>query len=106
MFRNLKVKSKLFVSFGIIILLYIIAVLFATAGIFKVGDGLGDFYNNAYPSVRYAIQAQSDTRNIQLNVYRAYEIDDPVTTQEILSNIETLSSNMQDSINNLNSSDQ
>ncbi|MCQ4725285.1 methyl-accepting chemotaxis protein [Anaerotignum faecicola] len=104
MFRNLKVKSKLFVSFGIIILLYIIAVLFATAGIFKVGDGLGDFYNNAYPSVRYAIQAQSDTRNIQLNVYRAYEIDDPVTTQEILSNIETLSSNMQDSINNLNSS--
>lgn len=75
MFKNLKVRSKLLVSFGIVIIFYIIAVIAASIGLGSVFGGLEDFYNIPFPMVKDALEAQSLTKEIQLNVYRAISTD-------------------------------
>lgn len=75
MFKNLKVRSKLLVSFGIVIIFYIIAVIAASIGLGSVFGGLEEFYNIPFPMVKDALEAQSLTKEIQLNVYRAISTD-------------------------------
>lgn len=71
MFKNLKVRSKLLVSFGIVIIFYIIAIIASSIGLGSVFGGLEDFYHIPFPMVKSALEAQSITREIQLDVYRA-----------------------------------
>ncbi len=75
MFKNLKVRSKLLVSFGIVIIFYIIAVIASSIGLGSVYGGLENFYNIPFPMVKDALEAQSLTKEIQLNVYRAISTD-------------------------------
>ena len=74
MFKNLKVRSKLLVSFGIVIIFYIIAIIASSIGLGSVFGGLEDFYNIPFPMVKSALEAQSITREIQLDVYRAVSV--------------------------------
>ncbi len=91
MFKNLKVRSKLLVAFGILILFYLIAVIAALSGLGRVFGGLEDFYNIPFPTVQSALEAQSLTRKIQLEVYRAVSSDGD-QFQSISSNIEQAAS--------------
>lgn len=76
MFKNLKVRSKLLVSFGIVILFYVIAIIASSIGLGSVFGGLENFYKIPFPMVRSALEAQSITREIQLDVYRAVSDSD------------------------------
>ena len=71
MLKNLKVRSKLFFSYCIILLFYIIAVTASIIGLRSVFGGLEKFYNAPYPMVESALEAQSATKTIQADVYRA-----------------------------------
>ncbi len=75
MFKNLKVRSKLLVSFGIVILFYIIAIISSSFSLGNVFGGLENFYNTPFPMVRSALEVQSLTRDIQMNVYKAVTSD-------------------------------
>lgn len=75
MFKNLKVRSKLLISFGIVLLFYIIAVIASSVGLNSVFGGLENFYNTPFPMVRSALEVQSLTREIQLKVYSAVTSD-------------------------------
>ncbi len=89
MLKNLKVKNKLFFSFGIVIILYIISIIAALIGIRSVFGELENFYQVPYPMVKSALQAQSTTRQTQLNIFRASaSADDKAAVQSYLSQIE------------------
>lgn len=91
MFKNLKVRSKLLVSFGIVIIFYIIAIIASSIGLGSVFGGLEDFYNIPFPMVKSALEAQSITREIQLDVYRAVSISSGSERQSVLSEIDEAS---------------
>lgn len=75
MLKNLKVRSKLLISYGIVILFYIIAIIAATISLGNVFGGLENFYNTPFPMVRSALEVQSLTREIQMSVYKAVTSD-------------------------------
>ncbi len=90
MFKNLKVRSKLLVSFGIVIIFYIIAIIASSIGLGSVFGGLEDFYNIPFPMVKSALEAQSITREIQLDVYRAVSVSGS-ELQAVISEIDAAS---------------
>jgi methyl-accepting chemotaxis protein len=90
-FKNLKVRSKLLVSFGIVIIFYIIAIIASSIGLGSVFGGLEDFYNIPFPMVKSALEAQSITREIQLDVYRAVSTSSGSERQSVLSEIDEAS---------------
>ena len=91
MFKNLKVRSKLLVSFGIVIIFYIIAIIASSIGLGSVFGGLEDFYDIPFPMVKSALEAQSITREIQLDVYRAVSTSSGSERQSVLSEIDEAS---------------
>ncbi len=101
MFRNLKVRSKLLLSFGIMMLFYIIAIIVANYGLGNVLDGLDNFYTRPYPMVRYSLEAESATRQNQLNMFRALTTEDEATSQELLSQVNELAQSMSDALDQL-----
>lgn len=90
MFKNLKVRSKLLVSFGIVIIFYIIAIIASSIGLGSVFGGLEDFYNIPFPMVKSALEAQSITREIQLDLYRAVSVSGS-ELQAVISEIDAAS---------------
>ena len=88
MLKNLKVRSKLALSFGITILFFIIAIVAANIGLSSVLGGLEDFYDTPYPMVESSLEAQTSTRKIQLNMYRAAVATDDATAQALLDEID------------------
>lgn len=87
MFKNLKVRSKLLVSFGIVIALYIIAIVVSSFSLRGVSGGLKDFYNVPYPTVEASLAAQTFTKQIQLDIWRAYEAEDQAEIESLLQDI-------------------
>lgn len=75
MLKNLKVRSKLLFSFGVVILFYIIAIIASSISLGNVFGGLEKFYNTPFPMVRSALEVQSLTREIQMDVYKAVTSD-------------------------------
>lgn len=104
MFKNFKVRGKLLASFGVVILLYIMAVIVATVSIGRVSDGLRNFYNIPYPAVEASLEAQAATKQIQLNVWRAYEAESNSETQSILDEIKKNEELLTTALNNLKDS--
>lgn len=89
MLKNLKVRSKFLFSFGIVIILFIVSVAASLIGIRSVFGELENFYQVPYPMVKAALQAQSSTRQTQLNIFRAsVSADDKAVIQSYLSEID------------------
>ena len=101
MLKNLKVRSKLFFSYCIILLFYIIAVTASIIGLRSVFGGLEKFYNAPYPMVESALEAQSATKTIQADVYRASLVDSDSEVQSILSGIEPMSAKLMSALETL-----
>ncbi len=104
MFKNLKVRSKLLLAFGITLVFYIITVIAANIGLSNVADGLEDFYNNPYPMVTSALKAQSATRKNQANIFRAIMAKDDTTFNSIVSSIEEGATELTAALDTLRSS--
>lgn len=94
MFRNLKVSKKITLSFGIVIVLYIVAVIAGTIGLFSVANGLESFYNHAYPIVRESLQISNLTTSIQRDIWNAYVVTDNAQIQSLLAGVESNSTQM------------
>lgn len=101
MLKNLKVRSKLFFSYCIILLFYIIAVTASIIGLRSVFGGLEKFYNAPYPMVESALEAQSATKTIQADVYRASLVDSDSEVQSIISGIEPMSAKLMSALETL-----
>ncbi len=89
MFKNLKVRSKLLLAFGIVICLYIITVVASSLGLRSVSGGLKEFSSVPYPMMESALRAQATTRRVQLDIMRSYVTTDQAETQSILNDIDT-----------------
>ena len=96
MFRNLKVGKKITLAFGIVMALYIIAVIAGTIGLFSVANGLKSFYSNAYPIVHDSLQISRFSTAIQRDIWKAHAVSDDTQRQSLLaaaeSNAEQMSS--------------
>ncbi len=101
MFRNLKVRSKLLLSFGIMMLFYIVSIIVANIGLGSVLEGLENFYERPYPMVRYSLEAESSTRQNQLNMFRALTTEDEATSQQLLAQVEELAATMNKALDEL-----
>ena len=101
MFRNLKVRSKLLLSFGIMMVFYIISIIVANIGLGSVLKGLDNFYERPYPMVRYSLEAESSTRQNQLNMFRALTTEDEAKSQELLAQVNTLAQTMTNALDKL-----
>ena len=101
MFRNLKVRSKLLLSFGIMMIFYIISIIVANYGLASVLTGLENFYSRPYPMVRYSLEAESSTRQNQLNMFRALTTEDEAKSQELLAQVNELAQTMNHALDEL-----
>lgn len=101
MFKNLKVRNRLVVSYSIVLLLYIIAVVVSSIGMGRIFGGLEEFYQVPYPMIKTALEAQSESRQIQLDVYRASVASDDAAMQSILNNINQDVSNLSATLDTL-----
>ena len=63
----------------------------SSIGLGSVFGGLEDFYNIPFPMVKSALEAQSITREIQLDVYRAVSTSSGSERQSVLSEIDEAS---------------
>ncbi len=105
MFKNLKVRSKLFFSYCIILIFYIIAIIASSIGLGSVFTGLENFYNVPYPMVGAARETLAITRQIQLDVFRAASsAGDPAALQNIMAEIDKASATMSDAFTELEDS--
>lgn len=101
MLKNMKVRSKLISSFGVVVVLYIITVLVSISGISRVSNGLNSFYQIPFPMLASALQAQVNTNQIQAAVLRAASSSDEAKTQEYLSEVSTNAQALTDAITTL-----
>ena len=100
MFKNLRIRSKLFLTYGIMMIFYLITVVAAFVGLNSVANGLERFYETPYPMVYNAMKVQSATQEIQLDLFRAYSADETQLTS-ILSSIEEAAAQRSDSLDSL-----
>ncbi len=105
MFKNLRVRSKLLLSFGIVMGLYIVAVIAAAIGLGSVSNGLEDFYKVPYPMVVSAREAQAATTKIQLDIYRAHAAieTDKAESDAILAEIDGAAKTLSDALEHFHS---
>jgi len=96
--KNLKVRSKLLLSFSITILFFVIAIIAASVSLNNVFGGLEDFYQTPYPTVTSALQAQSSTRKIQLSMFRFALAKDDAAKQSLLTEIDQAAATMNDAL--------
>ncbi len=101
MLKNLKVRTKLLVSFGVIIILYLIAVVFSLSSSKSISNNLEDFYTDSYPAVRFSNKSQATALDVELEVYKAYQNIDSSSIQSYIDNINTKSAELNNSIKNL-----
>lgn len=88
MLKNLKVGSRLFTSYAIVLFLYIVAVIASYIGMNSIFGGLENFYQTPYPMVKDAMTAQSKSRQIEMDVFRASAAGDAASMQSILDGID------------------
>ena len=55
MFKDLKIRVKLFLTYSIMMVFYLVTVIAAFVGLSSVADGLERFYETPYPMVRHAL---------------------------------------------------
>ncbi|MCI8622867.1 MAG: methyl-accepting chemotaxis protein [Provencibacterium sp.] len=99
MFKNLKVRSKLLVGFGILMGFYIIAVILSIIGMNAISGGLENFCQIPYPMMQYAQEAQLRTNQARLSITRAYA--NPDASSSAFNEAEGYVNQLHDAIDNL-----
>lgn len=81
MFKNLKVRTKLLVSFSTILLLFIFAIVSGVISVGKIRSNFTTFYNNPYTVRGVSNQAKQQFETTQKYVFRALSTTDPAITK-------------------------
>ena len=88
LFKNMKIRTKILSGFGMAIIMYIISICVGVVSLSSVANALDRFYHNPYPMVKAASDCQTVTKEVQLNVYRAFVAETPERLQSALAAIE------------------
>ena len=80
---------------------YIISIIVSNYGLASVLTGLENFYSRPYPMVRYSLEAESSTRQNQLNMFRALTTEDEAKSQELLAQVNELAQTMNHALDEL-----
>lgn len=67
--NDLRIGSKLFISFGVIIILYVLTIIAAVMGIRSVAGTLENFYNRPYQVVETSLTMRSAIQGIGRSMY-------------------------------------
>ncbi len=94
----MKIRTKILTGFGTAIIMYIISIIIGVGSLISVADALDRFYHNPYPMVKAASDCQTVTKEVQLNVYRAFVAETPERLQSALSAIEAQKSTRDESL--------
>ncbi len=89
LFKNMKIRTKILSGFGMAIIMYIISICVGVVSLSSVANALDRFYHNPYPMVKAASDCQTVTKEVQLNVYRAFVAETPERLQSALTAIES-----------------
>ena len=88
LFKNMKIRTKILSGFGMAIIMYIISICVGVVSLSSVSNALDRFYHNPYPMVKAASDCQTITKEVQLDVYRAFVAETPERLQSALAAIE------------------
>lgn len=70
-FRNLKIRSKLILSFSIILILFLISTIAALINVNKVANSLEDFYNQPFAIVDISWNMKYSLLSAERSIYKA-----------------------------------
>ena len=85
----MKIRTKILSGFGMAIIMYIISICVGVVSLSSVANALDRFYHNPYPMVKAASDCQTVTKEVQLNVYRAFVAETPERLQSALTAIDS-----------------
>lgn len=96
--KNFKIAKKLLVSFGIVLILLIIACGVALFGLSSVGSNLTSFYEKPFPVTNRASDMQTAIQSAAKFVGYSTMATDPTETQTYIDNSQTELDKLQDGI--------
>ena len=92
--KNLKIGKKLMVSYGIIIIFYIVTVIVSLFGVYNVAKSLDVFYNKAFTASYTAGNLRASVQNIGRTILSIATEGVNVARQEQLAEIDAILSEM------------
>lgn len=87
--KNLKIGKKLIITFGMIIILFIITAALAVAGLDSTGGNFRDFYTVGYPVSNRTTDMRRSMQHAMKAIALSMLTDDAQKTQEYVSQAET-----------------
>lgn len=82
--KNLKIGKKLFVTFGIIIALYLVTAVVSTSSLNRTAAHFDDFYSNSYPVSNTTVEMRRAIQAALKNVSNSVLTSDVQKTQEYI----------------------
>lgn len=88
MFRNIKIRARMLISYGIIIILLLIASVIALFMLQKVGTNLTNFYHNNYTVTVEAWKARRSMQAARADIMQSILETDQVATEQLIEQAE------------------
>ena len=85
MFKNLSVRKKLIISFGIILVLFIASVTMAISSIVNVAGSLDRFVSDPFQLSNIVWEMKDEMMSAQRNMYRSFTDETPTGTDNAIS---------------------
>ena len=82
--KNQKISMKLFLSFGAILAMFIISIIFGAVSLNKVAQNLDQFYKKPFANVRQVLQADRESEAAAKYMLRACLETEATATEEML----------------------
>ena len=93
--KNLKIAKKFLVAFGLILVLFLIAVIATCTGIATARDSYAEFYEEDYSTITRFYEMRLDQRRMLAQTMLAVESDD-VTPQNASAELSTYRADMEE----------
>lgn len=88
MFRNIKIRARMLISYGIIIILLLIASVIALFMLQKVGTNLTNFYHNNYTVTVEAWKARRSMQAARADIMQSILETDQAATEQLIEQAE------------------
>jgi len=99
--KNLKIAQKLAVGFGVILLLFLISIVFASLNLRSIANNLDRFYKQPFANVALAIQADMNSEMAAKNMLQACLEQDTTETAHLLNQAATCLETMKEELTTL-----
>lgn len=82
--KNMKVRSKLAVSFGVVVLFIVLAIISGIIGLGNIRTSVGQFYSGAFAVSGYSHEAKQAFESVKSSVFRAVGTRDVSVTESAI----------------------